>query len=254
MFPYLPEFLGFRIPLYGIMTMLGYLAAIFYCVRKKDALKITSDELMDVLFYIILGAIIGGKIFYMIFNWNDFIASTFIEKLRFGFVFFGGFIGAAVSGIITARIKKIPVLKFADFMAPAIPLGHAIGRIGCFCAGCCYGKVAQHGFFAVKFNNPDSLVPYSLHGIGLYPTQLMESAGNFILFLILLTVFNKKHKDGTVIASYVIGYGLIRFIVEFFRGDDRGAFIMGLSPSQFIAAVLIILTSALLLKRHYGTK
>jgi phosphatidylglycerol:prolipoprotein diacylglycerol transferase len=82
----------------------------------------------------------------------------------------------------------------------------------------------------------------------------MESFGNFILFLVLLTVYNKKHKDGTVIASYVIGYGLIRFIVEFFRGDDRGAYILGLSPSQFIAAVLIILISAFLIKRRYASK
>jgi phosphatidylglycerol:prolipoprotein diacylglycerol transferase len=82
----------------------------------------------------------------------------------------------------------------------------------------------------------------------------MESAGNFVLFFILLAVFNKKHKEGTVIASYVIGYGLIRFIVEFFRGDDRGSYILGLSPSQFIAAALIILISAFLIKRNYGSK
>lgn len=253
MFPYLPEIFGLKIPLYGIMTMLGYLAALIYCMRKRQTVNISKDDLLDVIFYIVLGAIIGGKLFFIIFNWDEFVISSFIEKLRFGFVFFGGFIGAITAGFIAARLKKLPFIKLADFFAPAIPLGHAIGRIGCFCAGCCYGK-ASHGLLSVKFHNPECLVPAHLHNVGLYPTQLMESFGNFILFLILLTVYNKKHKDGTVIASYVIGYGVIRFIVEFFRGDDRGSYILGLSPSQFIAAVLIILISAFLIKRRYATK
>ncbi len=253
MLPYLPEFFGLRIPLYGLMTMLGYLAAMLYCLKQRHKIGISKDELFDIIFYIILGAIIGGKLFFIFFNWDSFAASTLVEKIRYGFVFFGGFIGAVTAGIIVARVKKLPFFKFADFFAPAIALGHAIGRIGCFLAGCCYGKVS-HSFLSVKFHNPECLVPHHLHDVGLYPTQLMESLGNFILFFILLTVFNKKHKEGTVIASYIIGYGLIRFIVEFFRGDDRGSYILGLSPSQFIAAALIILISAFLIKRNYGSK
>lgn len=253
MLPYLPEFFGLRIPLYGVMTMFGYLAAMLYCLKQRPKIDISKDELFDIMFFIVLGAILGGKLFFIIFNWDAFAASTLIEKIRYGFVFFGGFIGAITTGLILARVKKLPFFKFADFFAPAIALGHAIGRIGCFCAGCCYGKVS-HSFLSVKFHNPECLVPYHLHDIGLYPTQLMEPLGNFILFFILLTVFNKKHKEGTVIASYIIGYGLIRFIVEFFRGDDRGAYILGLSPSQFIAAVLIILISAFLIKRNYDSK
>lgn len=253
MLPYLPEFFGLKIPLYGIMTMLGYLAAILYCLKQRHKAGLSKDELLDIMFFIILGAVLGGKLFFILFNWDAFAASTFIEKIRYGFVFFGGFIGAITAGFILARVKQLPFFKLADFFAPAIALGHAIGRIGCFLAGCCYGKIS-HGFLAVKFHNPECLVPNHLHDVGLYPTQLMESFGNFILFFMLLTVFNKKHKEGAVIASYIIGYGLIRFIVEFFRGDDRGSYILGLSPSQFIAAALIILISAFLIKRKHDSK
>lgn len=253
MYPYLPEIFGLKIPLYGVMTALGYGVAMIYCLRKRAALGLSKEDLLDIIFYIVLGAIIGGKLFFIFLNWDSFAAASLIEKLRYGFVFFGGFIGACVSGYFVARAKKISFFVAADFFAPALALGHAIGRIGCFLAGCCYGKMS-HSFLAVKFNNPESLVPHSLHGVGLYPTQLMEAAANFILFFILAKIYKSQHKQGTVITTYIIGYGLIRFAVEFFRGDDRGAFILGLSPSQFIAALLICAAAAFLIKRKYDNK
>jgi phosphatidylglycerol:prolipoprotein diacylglycerol transferase len=250
MFPYLPSIFGVQIPLYGVMSALGYGAAIFYCIKKSGSLGIGKEEITDFLFYIILGALLGGKLFYVLFNFDSFAAASFLDKIRYGFVFFGGFLGALALGALYAKRKNISFLKAADFFCVPLALGHAIGRIGCFCAGCCYGKEA-HGFWTVKFTSSQSLVPQHLHGVGLYPTQLMEAGLNFVLFLILLFFYNKKPKAGAVFALYVMGYSLIRFFIEFFRGDDRGAFIFGLSPSQIIALLLAAALGAVLAWRKY---
>ena len=197
--------------------------------------------LADMIFYIILGALIGGKIFFIFFNWDTFWASTLVEKLRFGFVFYGGFIGGISAGIIWLKKHKKPLLPAMDFFAVPLALGHAIGRVGCFLAGCCYGKIA-HNFLGVKYSDPHSLVPEHLHNVSLYPVQLMESLAVLILFFILLHFYRKPHKNGVIFAGYLLGYGLIRFTLEFFRFDDRGAGIFGLSPSQIIALILIIIS------------
>ncbi len=252
MYPYLHNIFGLQIPLYGIMSALAYAAGIFYCLKRRQLLALSKDEMADFLFYIIFGALLGGKLLYIVFNFDSFAASSFIDKIRYGFVFFGGFLGALGFGALYAKRRQISFLKAADFFCAPLALGHAVGRVGCFLAGCCYGKVS-HSFFAVKFTSPECLVPQHLHGAGLYPTQLMESALNLLLFFILLFFYNRKHKDGDIFALYIIGYGLIRFFVEFFRGDDRGAFILGLSPSQFIALLLAAALGAVIfVRRFYG--
>lgn len=237
MYPYLPEIFGIKIPSYGLMTALAYALAIYYCVKNRKYLGISKELLADMIFYIILGALIGGKIFFIFFNWDTFWASTLVEKLRFGFVFYGGFIGAVISLFFFVRNKKISFVKATDFFAPALALGHAIGRIGCFLAGCCYGK-ATNSFLGVVFDNPDTLVPHHLHHTHLYPTQLFEVFANFILFLILAKIYKSRKKDGTTSLTYIMGYALIRFVIEFFRGDDRGSALFGLYPSQIIALIL----------------
>ena len=247
MFPYLPEIFGFKIPSYGLMTALGYGAAIYYCIKNREKLGVSKEMLSDIIFYLILGALIGGKIFFIIFNFDTFWASTLIEKIRFGFVFYGGFIGALISLFIFLKNKNISFVKTTDFFAPALALGHAIGRIGCFLAGCCYGK-PTNGPLGVVFNNPDSLVPHHLKHTHLYPTQLFEVFANFVLFLILVKIYKGQKKEGKTSLVYIMGYALIRFIIEFFRGDDRGWTLLGLYPSQVIALILFFGASFWLFK------
>lgn len=239
MFPYLPEIFGIKIPSYGLMTALGYGLAIYYCVKNRKYLGVSKEVLADMIFYLVLGALIGGKIFYIFFNFDSFWASTFIEKIRFGFVFYGGFIGGVIALFLFTKKKKIPFVKATDFFAPALALGHAIGRIGCFLAGCCYGK-PTHSFLGVMFNNPDTLVPHHLQHTHLYPTQLFEVFANFILFVILVKIYKKQKNTGITSLTYIMGYALIRFVIEFLRGDDRGGAILGLYPSQIIALILFI--------------
>lgn len=252
MYPYLlPDFLGKLIPMYGVMTALGYFSAILYCLKYKDRINLSKDKVLDIIFYLILGALIGGKILFIFLNWDSFESSSLIEKLRYGFVFFGGLLGASITGFWVIKKYKLDFFKAADFFAPALALGHAIGRTGCFMAGCCYGKIAQHGL-GVRYTNPETLVPAHLHNVPLYPVQLIEAAAVFILFLVLNKISQKQHKTGTVCAVYVLGYAVIRFFTEFMRADDRGAFLLGLSPSQIIALLLAAAITFFLIKRNYA--
>jgi phosphatidylglycerol:prolipoprotein diacylglycerol transferase len=247
MYPFF-HILGIKIPLYGVMTALAYCACIWYCLKRKSLIGLSREQILDIIFYIILGAIIGGKIFFIAFYPNDFFALSPLDKIRYGFVFLGGFTGAFLSGAYILRKIKAPFLQSADFFIQPVPLGHAIGKIGCFLAGCCYGKIA-HGDFAVEFNNPDSLVPQHLHGVGLYPIQLIEAAASLFLFFLLYKMSKRKHAEGSVAAAFIAGFGIIRFIAEFFRGEEE-IYILGLTQNQITALILVIAASIFLWRRR----
>jgi phosphatidylglycerol:prolipoprotein diacylglycerol transferase len=139
------------------------------------------------------------------------------------------------------------VWLMTDIMAPSIALGHAIGRLGCFSAGCCYGKPTSV-FWGVTFTNPYSQeiagVPL---GVSLHPTQLYESVAETVIFLTLLLLAKRKRFDGQIFWSYVTFYAVARFIIEFFRGDNRGFVFDGaLSTSQFIG-ILMLVTAIIML-------
>ena len=251
MLPFI-KILGFQFPMYGLFTALGYIAGILYCLRRRRSAGLSKEQVLDIIFYLIAGAALGGKLFYILFYWHDFAAAAWIDKIRYGFVFLGGLTGALLAGIYIIKRNKLPLLKTADFFAPAIPLGHAIGKIGCFMAGCCYGKVSSIGWLSVRFYDPKCLVPEYLHGVPLYPVQLIESFISFMLFLALFWLTKRKHRPGTIIASYIIGFGILRFAAEFFRGEDE-IYILGITQNQITALVLILLAAVFLWwRRKYG--
>jgi phosphatidylglycerol:prolipoprotein diacylglycerol transferase len=243
MYPFIDIYI-LKIPVYGLLTALGYAAAIWYCLKLRAKAGLTKEQVLDTIFYLILGAVLGGKLFYIIFYWQDFAAAQWLDKIRYGFVFLGGFIGALATGVYMLRKMKLPPLKTADFFMPAVPLGHAIGKIGCFMAGCCYGKEAHSHFLAVKFTDPQSLVPQHLHGVGLYPVQLIEALASFLLFLTLYALSARRHKAGMITAAYMIGFGLLRFAAEFFRGEEE-IHILGITQNQ-IAALAVAAAGVLL--------
>jgi len=258
MFPYLINIGGFKLATYGVLAAAGYLAGALYAGRRAKLAGIKSETYWNLLSAVVIGALLGGKIFYAAIFWKAY-GSGFAEPLinilrdfRFGFVFYGGFFGALAAGAWYVRREKIRFLEAADWFAPAIPLGHAIGRLGCFAAGCCYGKPAA--FLAVRFTNPQCLVETNLLGVPLHPVQLYEAAGNFILFLALHFLAKKKlpSREGGLILAYAAGYSVLRFFLEFLRADDRGPFFAGLSPSQ-LAAVAALLFCAAIYKKLPST-
>ncbi|MCK5583150.1 MAG: prolipoprotein diacylglyceryl transferase [Elusimicrobiales bacterium] len=244
MHPYLFKIGDFSVPTYGILVAAGYLISAFYIYKRNRPLNISREQISDMILFAIIAALLGGKLFYVIIFWDDY-GLTFFQKainalkdFRYGFVFYGGLIISIASVYIYSKKKNINFLTFADIAAPAIALGHAIGRLGCFFAGCCHGKPTDF-ICAVKFNNPESLVAPHLLGIPIHPTQLYSSAANFIIFAALHFMLKSslKHnwKNGLIAASYILLYSIARFIIELFRGDARGDFIFAMSPSQIIS-------------------
>lgn len=246
MHPVLLHIGNFELASYGLMTALGYAAAAWYLTPrlKNSAIKgLNQDTFWNILFIVFLGAIIGGKLLFILLSWPQ-LGSTLADKLtyilhnlRYGFVFFGGLIVAVSAAVWYMHRKKLPLLKTSDFLIVAVPLGHALGRVGCFLAGCCYGKPTTLPW-GVRFTDPHTLVPPELVGVPLHPTQLYEAALNFALFLLLHYASKKPHKDGKILVEYVWCYALMRFGLEFLRGDYRGGFLLGLSPSQVICLLI----------------
>ena len=220
---------------YGVMVFLAILSG-FLILKKTAAGKISKSRLEDMVFFTVLWGIIGARIFYFFF-WD--FESVLKNPLSFfyiwqgGLAVFGGFIGGAGVLFFYSRKLKMPFLKLLDFFSPAFALGQSIGRIGCFLAGCCYGKPTSV-FFGVRFMNPHTLAP---PGVKIYPTQLMECVLDFVLFLFLLKT--KKEKDGDVFAFYLLGYPAIRFFLEFLRGDAVSG-MFGLTAIQNIAMIGVI--------------
>lgn len=240
MYPVLFHIGSFELASYGFMMALAYALASWYLYRRLHYIGLDKDTFFNIIFIAFVSALLGSKLLYLILSWPE-MGATFAQRLqnavkdfRYGFVFFGGAVTAICVLLYYLKKKKLPVLKTADFYIVALPLGHAIGRIGCFLAGCCHGRPTDLPW-GVVFNHPHTLVAAPYVGVPLHPTQLYEVFLNLILFFFLQHLYKKPHRHGTVLAVYIIGYAALRFFIEFFRGDYRGGFFLGLSPSQLIA-------------------
>ena len=226
---------------YGVLVAIGFLLGIGLAVRQAKKEGIPSYKIVDLGFYILLSAIIGSRLFFIFINAGHYIKNPLdIFKLwEGGLVFYGGILFAIPTVIWYAKKNDLALWSTADVFAPSIAIGHSIGRIGCFFAGCCYGKPAEGLPWAVTFTNPQSLAQI---GIPLHPTQLYESAGEFVSFLILITLRRYKSFDGQLFLTYVLLYSVLRFIVEFFRGDmGRGFIIYNTSLSQGLSILMLLI-------------
>ena len=249
MHPVLLKIGSFELASYGLMTALGYAAAALYLLPRLKKINLDKDTFWNLIFIAFMGALIGAKLLFIIVSWPQ-LGTTLADKIanivrdfRYGFVFFGGMIVSVASLIFYMKKKGLPVLKTSDFLIVGLPLGHALGRIGCFLAGCCYGRPTDMPW-GVTFTNPHALVAPEFVGVPLHPTQLYEAAGNLILFFILHKLYNKPHKNGMILLAYVSCYAFMRFMIEFFRGDFRGEYILGLSPSQLISLLTALAAGA----------
>jgi phosphatidylglycerol:prolipoprotein diacylglycerol transferase len=230
------------IRMYGLMIGIGFFIAIWLAARRAKKEGIDPERIMDMGVYLLLAAIIGSRLFYVLVNHHEF-QRNWLEVFAIwkgGLVFYGGLIGAVAVGMWYIRKHELPFWKTADVLAPYIALGHMFGRFGCFFAGCCYGAPC-HSSVGIIFSDTHSLAPL---GISLYPTQLFEAGGEFVNFLILLVVYRFRKFDGMVFWTYPILYSILRFIVEFFRGDAaRGVYFGGaISTSQLVSVAMLLLS------------
>jgi len=211
------------------------------------------DKILDLAFYLIIAAIVGSRLLYIIIQYKYYIENP-LEMIKIwsgGLVYYGGFILALVVAVWYMRKKHLPIWKTIDIMTPSIAIGQAIGRLGCFSAGCCFGKETTLPW-GVTFSNPESLAKL---GVPLHPTQLYSSINAFIIFFILMVAKRFKRFDGFLIWLYMLLYSITRPIIELFRGDNRGFVIEGvLSTSQFIGIVMGIISIFMLLYLRGGHK
>ena len=232
MHPILFELGPLTVPTYGVLVASGYLAGILWLKNRLAELGLTEDQFWSVIYHLFFGAVLGGKLLYILVEYRDFAAGRLglLRDFRYGFVFFGGFAGAALAVAAACRRKGLDFRRVADPLATALPLGHSIGRLGCLASGCCYGKPTALPW-GLALGGPPATP--------LHPSQLYESAANLGLFFFLgyralPNVTEGKWARGTVVLAYAGLYSCARFLIEFSRGDDRGVW-WGLSTSQWLA-------------------
>ncbi len=231
MLPYIYVF-GVTIPMYGLMAVVGFGAAFLLLWFHAKRWGSKRNDVFFAAIYAIIGAVLGAKLLYLIVDFETVIQYP-MAFLRGGAVFYGGVIGGVLGGWIYTRIYKISFVEVFDTVAPSIALGHAFGRIGCFCAGCCYGRETD-SIFGVVFPEGSS----APSGVSLLPTQLFESAFLLVLAVVLTIVLRRAKRRGFTAGLYLILYGAWRIFIECFRADPRGA-LLGMSTSQFISIFII---------------
>ncbi len=235
MYPELFSIGKFTVYTYGVLVALGFFVGMQYIVKYSKNI-IGKQQVYDFLFYMILVGIVGARLFYVCLDIPYYLSKPLeiVQVWKGGLVYYGGFIAVLVFTFFYFRNKKVNVIKLMDVFAPALALGHLFGRIGCFFSGCCYGKNTDC-FLAIAHK---------------HPTQLYEALGNLIIFFILHTLLKKQHKDGYVFVLYMLLYSVLRFSVEFFRGDDRGIFIFSLSPAQNISIIIFMIAMTLIFNMY----
>ena len=254
MFPRLFHLGHFSVPTYGVLVATGVLVGLWISVRNSEKQGIKAENAWDFGIALVLSGILGSKILYIILDWRTgnaygtHLREIFsFETLQAGGVFSGGLIAAFIVAWWFLRKHHMPALATCDAFAPGLAMGHAIGRLGCFAAGCCYGKPTDR-FWGVTFTNPlaAQLVGTPL-GRALEPTQLFESAAELAIFSTLMWMFARKKFDGQIFGAYLFLYGIARFLIEFLRDDPgRGSVFGGMLSGTQLIAIGLVLTGGII--------
>jgi phosphatidylglycerol:prolipoprotein diacylglycerol transferase len=268
MFPELFKlpFTDFTFNTYGFLLALSFIAGLLVMARLAERDGLDKQKAYDLGLWVLAASLVGSKLLLVVTEWDNYSDRGFREFLTRDFllsagVFYGGFIAAVIASIVVMQRYKLPWWRTADAFAPGIAIGQAIGRIGCFSAGCCWGKpttawcgahftekgheitdvptIVAHLADPIQQNVWAERLGGLLSPIKLHPTQLYESAVMIAIFVILLLVFRRRRFHGQVILVYAMLYAVARFVIEFWRDDPRGE-ILDLSTSQFIAVMVFI--------------
>ena len=228
------NFGSFTVYWYGILAALGFLAAFWTASRRAPREGLSPEVIVDLAPWLIGGAIVGARLFYVISHWQEEFAGQGLWQIlalrRSGLVWYGGLIGASLATLIYAHRKKVSLWKLADVIAPSIALGHVFGRFGCLMTGCCYGRHTDLPW-AIRFPTE-----HWTGGDPVHPTQIYEALCNALLYGGLMWLYRRKKFDGQIFAVYLIGYALLRAFVEAFRGDYPKYYLGGhVTPAQFLS-------------------
>lgn len=260
MHPILFSIGDFFVGTYGVMIVIGVAAAIMMGLHYAKQRGIPADFCYDLAFVVLVAGFLGARLLFILVEFDDFLKNPLAMLLsRTGFVFMGGLGAAMIAAIVFIRMRKLPMWEVADIAAPSLALAHGFGRIGCFFAGCCYGGVCPTDFpLGVQFpllHGADGEPIFSFayfdhlhHGIidstaklsaPVYPSQLFESAANFLIAGTLVYLWRKRVFPGQIFLYYLVFYGAARFGLEFLRGDAERGLYYGLSTSQWLSLIAI---------------
>ncbi|MGE5244419.1 MAG: prolipoprotein diacylglyceryl transferase [Betaproteobacteria bacterium] len=233
---------------YGLLLAAAYLAGLKLAMVRASRRGLDSARVLDLGIYIIIAALVGAKLLLLVTDFRTFTRDPheLLTLARSGGVFYGGLILAVAVALWYIRRVGLPLWTVCDVFAPGIALGHVIGRFGCFFAGCCYGKPTNVPW-AITFTSPIAAANVGTPlGVPLHPTELYEAGAEFLILLVLLVTERKGRPfAGRTFWLYMLLYAISRYIIEIFRGDDRG--MVGIfSTSQFISLLLAPLAIAML--------
>lgn len=271
MHPILIQFTDdFFIATYGVMIVLGLVAGGFYCHWRGQKQGLSADPFYDLIVIAVAAGFLGARLLFILTVFPEFLKdpASYIFT-RTGFVFLGGFIAAAVACSWYVRRKKLDFWITADILAPALALAHAFGRIGCHFSGCCYGGVCDSplGIRVPRVIQPNDtpwlnawydqwqanmIEQSATQSLPIWPVQLMESGALFLLAAVLIFVGLRNIPRGLVFGLYLAIYAIVRFALEFLRGDvERGVYFNGLlSTSQLISIGMLVAGIAVLATSH----
>ena len=248
MHPILFEIRGFPVYTYGVMLAAAYLLGLQFALRRARRLGLDPNRVMDLGIWIIVSALIGAKLLLLVVEWNTYSRSLsdLLSVVRSAGVFYGGLIAAVLVAMWYMWRHRMPLWSVSDVFAPGIALGHVIGRLGCFFAGCCFGRptdvpwaVTFHSEYAARYVG-------TITGTPIHPTQLYEAGAELIILGALLFMERRGRAfPGRTFWAYMLLYAISRFIIEFYRGDPRGAVGM-FSTSQLISIAIVPVSIAML--------
>lgn len=248
--------IGFiEIPAYGTVIALGLFTGTMTAMFTAQKYHLYRLDILLSTILASIGLLIGAKLVYMltvmpeIVRNYSFVKTHVLQAVMYmfgGYVFYGGLIGALLAYYFYCRWFKVDFGSLINVITPVIPLVHAFGRVGCFLGGCCYG-IEYHGRGAIHYPH-NEFVP-ELNSVTRFPVQLVESGINLLFFAVLFLYSKKTRKPGSILGIYLIGYAVIRFSLEFLRGDIERGIWFGVSTSQWISLALIPLGIYLLLKK-----
>lgn len=244
---------------YGIFVALGFIVGLVFVERRSGRAGMRSEQVANLVFIGLIGGLLGARLFYVLHNLVYFRANPW-ETIRLdhgGLVFYGGLIGGTLSLLATCLLRRLPMGRVADMLIPGLPLGHALGRIGCFLNGCCFGQ-PWSGACGIQYDAGSQaaarqcqqglIAAPSLAPLPVFPVQLLAAIANLAIFFGLLAVERRLRGRGQLLGLYIAVYGFYRFVIEFLRGDylDAGM----LTPAQEVSLVLVPVGVAVFLLRR----
>lgn len=243
--------LGFaNIHTYGLFVALGFLAAVGWTWLEAGRAGLDRQVLPDAALWILVGAVLGARLFFVVLDPDRFLANP-LAALMFwkgGLVFSGGVIGGTALGVMYGIRRGQPIYRWMDCIAPSVALGQALGRLGCFFAGCCYGLPTNHPW-GVTFTDPLCLAPT---GVSLHPTQLYHAGAVFTIFLVLWAVRDRFAVPGRRTGLFLVLFSMARVVIEQFRNDFRGD-LYWVTPTQAVALAFFLAGMYLLFRNPKTT-